>query len=233
MNIHYQIAGSGRNVILLHGWGQNCTMMNPLQQKLKEHYRVASLDLFGFGESEAIENYDTFDDYVETFHQFVLDHELTDPILIAHSFGARLAIRYALKYSVSAMILTGAAGIKPPLTWQKRWHQTCHKLSRWLPLPKPKGSYDYQHADAFQRKVLVQVVNEDLTPVLEKIKVPVLLIWGECDDQTPLWMGKKMEALMPEACLIVLEQEDHFAYYHQSGRFCAIVSAFLEGWCLS
>ena len=233
MNIHYQIAGSGRNVILLHGWGQNCTMMNPLQQKLKEHYRVASLDLFGFGESEAIENYDTFDDYVETFHQFVLDHELTDPILIAHSFGARLAIRYALKYSVSAMILTGAAGIKPPLTWQKRWRQTCHKLSRWLPLPKSKGSYDYQHADAFQRKVLVQVVNEDLTPVLEKIKVPVLLIWGECDDQTPLWMGKKMEALMPAACLIVLEQEDHFAYYHQSGRFCAIVSAFLEGWCLS
>ena len=233
MNIHYQIAGSGRNVILLHGWGQNCTMMNPLQQKLKEHYRVASLDLFGFGESEAIENYDTFDDYVEAFHQFVLDHELTDPILIAHSFGARLAIRYALKYSVSAMILTGAAGIKPPLTWQKRSRQTCHKLSRWLPLPKPKGSYDYQHADAFQRKVLVQVVNEDLTPVLEKIKVPVLLIWGECDNQTPLWMGKKMEALMPEACLIVLEQEDHFAYYHQSGRFCAIVSAFLEGWCLS
>lgn len=108
MNIHYQIAGSGRNVILLHGWGQNCTMMNPLQQKLKEHYRVASLDLFGFGESEAIENYDTFDDYVEAFHQFVLDHELTDPILIAHSFGARLAIRYALKYSVSAMVLTGA-----------------------------------------------------------------------------------------------------------------------------
>ena len=81
--------------------------------------------------------------------------------------------------------------------------------------------------------MLVQVVNEDLTPVLEKIKVPVLLIWGECDDQTPLWMGKKMEALIPEACLIVLEQEDHFAYYHQSGRFCAIVSAFLEGWCLS
>ncbi|HAH95005.1 MAG TPA: alpha/beta hydrolase, partial [Dielma fastidiosa] len=45
--------------------------------------------------------------------------------------------------------------------------------------------------------MLVQVVNEDLTPVLEKIKVPVLLIWGECDDQTPLWMGQKMEALMP------------------------------------
>lgn len=232
MNIHHQILGSGRNVILLHGWGQNYTMMKPIQQKLKEYYRVAALDLFGFGETDAIENYDDFDDYVDAFHQFVLDHELSEPILIAHSFGARLAIRYAQKYSVSALILTGAAGIKPPLTWKKRCLQTMHHLSRYLPLPKGRGSYDYQHANAFQRKVLVQVVNEDLTPILDKIDVPVLLIWGEKDDQTPLWMGKRMKELMPKACLIVLEQDDHFAYYHQSSRFCAITKAFLEGWCL-
>lgn len=232
MNIHYQIEGSGRNVILLHGWGQNYTMMNPLMQKLKTVYRVATLDLFGFGETDALEPYDTFDDYVEAFHQFILAHDLSDPILIAHSFGARLAIRYALKYSVSALVLTGAAGIKPTLTFKKRWQQFCHQWGKYVPLPKSKGSYDYQHANDFQRKVLVQVVNDDLTPWLAKIHVPVLLIWGECDDQTPLSMGKQMETLMPHATLIVLEKEDHFAYYHQSGRFCAIVLAFLEGWCL-
>ena len=232
MNIHHQILGSGRNVILLHGWGQNYTMMNPIQQKLKEYYRTASLDLFGFGDSEAIENYDTFDDYVEAFHQFVLEHELNEPILIAHSFGARLAVRYALKYPVSALVLTGAAGIKPPLTWKKKCLQTMHKMSKFLPLPKSKGSYDYQHANAFQRKVLVQVVNEDLSEKLDKIDVPVLLIWGEKDDQTPLWMGRKMKELMPKSTLIVLDGDDHFAYYHQSSRFCAIVKAFLEGWCL-
>ncbi len=233
MVIHHQIEGDGANVVLLHGWGQNSTMMKPIQQRLSVHYRVCVLDLFGFGKTDDIEDYQTFDDYVEAFHTFLVEHQLEDPILIAHSFGARLAVRYALKYPVKALILTGAAGIRLPLTWKQKLSIRCYKIKKRLGIAQRSGSYDYQHANPFQRKLLVQVVNDDLTPYYHRLTMPVLLVWGEKDDQTPLIMGKMMEKAITKSTLIVLEDDDHFAYYHQSGRFCAIVEAFLEGWCLA
>ena len=36
------------------------------------------------------------------------------------------------------------------------------------------------------RQILVNVVNEDLTPLLSNIKNETLLIWGDKDDATPM-----------------------------------------------
>ena len=66
------------------------------------------------------------------------------------------------------------------------------------------GSVDYQQASDIMRRVLVKSVNDDITPELAKIKVETLLVWGEQDEQTPLWMGKMMETLMPHATLVTL-----------------------------
>ena len=201
--------------------------MQPLVSLLSKHYQCVSLDLFGFGFSDEIENYQNFDDYVETFHQFLVTHKIENPILIAHSFGARLAILYAISHPVKALILTGAAGIKPKLTLKKKIKQNLHKLNF-----KVKGSYDYEKATPFLRKVLVEVVNKDLSNQLKKIEVPTLLIWGEKDTETPLWMAKKMNQLLTKSTLILFKKEDHFAYYHEYNRFCFIVREFLEGYQL-
>ena len=42
-------------------------------------------------------------------------------------------------------------------------------------------------------------------------------------------MGELMEKEMPNAVLITLRQDDHFAYYHQIERFLRIIDAYLEG----
>ena len=53
-------------------------------------------------------------------------------------------------------------------------------------------------------------------------------IFGENDTETPLWMGKKMETEIPDAGLVIFENDDHFAYLHQWQRFTAVVRAFLK-----
>lgn len=55
-----------------------------------------------------------------------------------------------------------------------------------------------------------------------------LLIWGEHDDATPLWMGKRMEEEIKDAGLVVFENDGHYAYWNQLNRFHAIVNVFLE-----
>ncbi len=55
------------------------------------------------------------------------------------------------------------------------------------------------------RRTFSRVVAQDLAPCLPKIKAETLLIWGENDDATPLWMGQRMEKDIRGAALIVMQ----------------------------
>ena len=50
--IHYVQYGKGKDVVLLHGWGQNIEMMQPIGDILSSNYRVTILDFPGFGKSK-------------------------------------------------------------------------------------------------------------------------------------------------------------------------------------
>ena len=168
------------------------------------------------------------EDYVDVIHQLADRYHMEAPALIAHSFGARIAIRYAGRHPVSCLVLTGAAGLRMPLSLGKEMKQQLHRWGRHLHLSIFSGSEDYRRADPVLRQVLVQAVNEDLSSLLPSIVCPVLLVWGSEDRETPLWMGRKMERLFADARLIVYRDEDHFAYYHQGFRFANDVRQFLE-----
>jgi len=89
------------------------------------------------------------------------------------------------------------------------------------------GSKDYAALDPEMRRTFVKVVNYDQTEKLSSIGNSTLLVWGENDTETPLWMGQKMEKEIPDSALIVLEGGTHFAYLEQLGRFNAIARSFL------
>ena len=227
-HINLTIKGTGQGVILLHGWGQNAYMMKFIQDHLSKRFCVMNLDLPGFGDSEEPERVWNIQDYANCIHALADQHHMECPILIAHSFGARIAFRYALSYPVKKMILTGAAGIKKHYTWDYYLRVYTYKILKKMKIKANLGSSDYQNASGIMRGILVKAVNEDISTELSKIDVETLLVWGEKDNQTPLWMGKQMEHDMQNATLVVLEKEDHFAYFHQSFRFLRIVDAFLD-----
>lgn len=228
INLHVEVKGEGDAVLLLHGWGQNAYMMKFIQDHLSERFCVVNLDLPGFGKSEEPHEVWTTQEYANCVHDVMMALHLQNPIIIAHSFGARIAFRYALCYPVKKMVLTGAAGLRPKRSWTYYARVYTYKLMKKLHRPLAMGSEDYQKASVIMRGVLVSSVNEDIHDDLKDILCETLLVWGEKDEQTPLWMGKVMEQEMPNATLVVLKKEDHFAYFHQSLRFCRILDAFLE-----
>lgn len=228
-NVNIKLDGEGNAMILLHGWGQSIEMMAPLHEHFKTKYQVMSYDFPGFGESEESELRWTLEDYVTMLHQLVKAYKLKNITIIAHSFGARVALLYAKLYPVNHLILTGAAGIRSKRSLSYYYKVYSYKLKRRL-FPKTQGgSVDYQNASSIMRGILVNVVNRDLKNELKHIKVNTLLVFGELDQETPLWMAKKMEKELPHATLIILEGDDHFAYYHQMQRFIKICECYLEG----
>ena len=52
LNINYIQYGKGKDIVLLHGWGQNIEMMKPLGDYFSDNYRITILDLPGFGKSD-------------------------------------------------------------------------------------------------------------------------------------------------------------------------------------
>ena len=227
----------GRDVLLLHGWGQNLEMMAYIAAFLSKDFKDTSLDLPGFGKSEEPYRAFSVEDYSEWIRKFNEALDIKEPIIIAHSFGCRIAFHYAYKYPVNKMVLTGAAGVmaKHDLEWYLRVYS--YKAGKILLKPfkglsaklrQNAGSSDYKNASEIMKQILVKTVNFDISPYLKDIKPETLLVFGENDEATPLWMGKKMEKEMPDATLVVFEGDDHFAYFHQPDRFCRVLDAFLR-----
>lgn len=238
----YLEEGSGQDVILLHGWGQNKEMMGKIAEHLRTHFHVWSLDFPGFGESDDPTEAWGVPDYEEFLSDFITKNQITNPILIGHSFGCRVAIRYAVDHpdNVKKMCLTGAAGIRPKhgLDWQIR--TGIYKAGKWMlkvtgqkerleELQKNAGSEDYKNAKGIMKPTFVKVVNDDVSSILKDVKCSVLLVWGDQDTAAPLWMGKQMEKEMPDAGLAIFEGDDHWAYWHQPDRFNAVLDVFLKG----
>ena len=239
VNTAYRHTGSGRDVVLLHGWGQNMYMMSAIENHLNQHFSVWNLDFPGFGESGEPPVAWGMDEYTKFLEEFIRINGIKDPILIGHSFGCRAAIRYAAAHSVHKMCLTGAAGIRPKQSESQKLRVKAYKAAKWVlkashqdamlkKLQDRSGSQDYRNAQGVMRETFVKVVNDDVSPLLPKVTCPVLLVWGSLDTAAPLWMGQQMEKEMPDAGLAVFEGDDHFAYWNQADRFNRVLDIFLK-----
>lgn len=233
INISYIMFGSGKDILLLHGWGQNKEMMLPIGKKL-DNFRITILDLPGFGSSsEPITSYDIYE-YTEIIHEFVEKLGLKKPIIIGHSFGGRIGIIYASKYDVEKLILFGAPCVRDrkPSTKEKIL-KTIKKIPGTKMLVEVAknyiGSTDYKKATPIMRGILVKTINEDLSECAKKIKVPTILIWGTNDTQAPLADAEKLEKLLSDGALIKIDGASHYAYLDHLDYVIKIIKSFIGG----
>ena len=77
------------------------------------------------------------------------------------------------------------------------------------------------------REVLVSTVTTDVAGEATKIKAPTLIIWGDNDQAVALSDAKKLEEIIPDSALIVLEPGTHYAYLEHLVRVKAILKEFL------
>ena len=244
INVYYEVEGQGKDLLILHGWGTSSQVMKSAALSFEGKMKVYNLDLPGFGNSEEPREDDwniyTYADFVKEFCEKA---GIVNPVILAHSFGGRIALILAGKkmMDINKMILTGCAGIKPKrgldyyikvYTYKlgKKFGKLMGKLSPGYEekLKKKHGSADYAAASNKMRAVMVRTVNEDLKYLLADIKVPCLLVWGEKDDATPLGDGKLMEQLIPDSGLVVMPDSGHYAFLENAAWFGNIVRSFCE-----
>ena len=248
VKVYYEQHGAGPNVLLLHGWGCAVQHFAPIAQELAKNYRVTAIDFPAHGQSGRPPEPWGVPDYAACVRDLMEQLSIAPCDIIAHSFGGRVALYMAATWPelVHRLVITGGAGIKKPQTEEQKkrgeaYQQKKKQLMALTRLPliggmaqkslkalqQKYGSADYNALDDEMKKTFVKVVSEDLRPLLPKIQASTLLIWGEKDQDTPLWMGQAMEQEIRDAGLVIFENDDHFAYLRQWPRFVTVVRAFL------
>ena len=229
--ISYIQYGSGKDILLLHGWGQNIEMMKPLGDPFSDKYRITILDLPGFGESGEPDRAWKMEDYNNFLEEFIEEVKIKKPIVIGHSFGGRLAIYYSSRHPIEKLVLFGSPCIRE--NKELPFYIKILKSMKKIPgleqfgeyMKKYIGSRDYKAASPIMRQTLVEVINEDLSKYAREIEEPTLLIWGDKDTEAPVNEARDLEKLMIDAALIILPGT-HYAYLENLPRVIAILENF-------
>ena len=249
VNMHYELTGAGeKRVVLLHGWGCSAELMKPVADALGKDMTVLSVDFPAHGKSSQPPEPWGVPEFAACLKALLTKLNFLPCSVIAHSFGGRVTIELASAEPnmFDRIILTGAAGIRKQADEKasqrtsaykrlKGMVEASRKLHIFGDLPdkwqealiQKYGSKDYAALSPDMRRTFVKVVNYDQSEKLSAIRNSTLLVWGDKDTETPLWMGQQMEKSIPDSALIVLNGGTHFAYLEHAARFNAIARSFL------
>ena len=236
VNVNYEFYNNDKKItlVLLHGWGQNIEMMEPLGKHFLDRYNVLIIDLPGFGNSNEPPAVWGVYEYTLFVRELIQDLKIEDIILIGHSFGGRIALVYASLYPVKKLVCLASPYCKEltKLPLKNRIYKRAKKIKglNWLAklMQNKVGSEDYKNASAVMRGVLVKTVNTDLSEYAMKITAPTLLIWGSMDEAVPVKRAYELEKLIKDAGVVVYEGATHYAYLERINDLVVVLDNFFR-----
>ena len=217
--------------MFLHGWGQSSECFSVIADYLAKNNRVTLIDFSGFGKTKEPSQAMTISDYAREVIEIIKQNNMENVVIIAHSFGGRVALEMAYKYPhfFSVLILADIAGIRPKRTLKYYYKIYTYKLRKKLKLDTTNaGSNDYKKLTKVMKQTFVNVVNYNQTYQLNKIFLPTLIVWGELDTETPIYMAKILHKKLANSRLVVFEDCTHFAFLEDMYRFIIEINEFLD-----
>jgi len=240
--IHYERSGSGKTVVLIHGWADSLSGFYDIQKKLSSNYEVISLDLPGFGQSsQPSESWD-LDNYSNFLKLFSDKLKLNIYGLIGHSNGGAIIINGLAnnRLKASKLILMSSAGIRDKDKAKKQTLKVVAKSGKALTSILPShvknniknrfygriGS-DYLIAQGME-ETFKKVVSQDVQNDAAKLNLPTLLIYGREDNSTPVSYGEILNSKINGSELKVLDNAEHFVHSDQPHQVERLIMEFLK-----
>ncbi len=242
-----------KTLIILHGWGSSKEKWQKVKENIeREGFRVLVPDLPGFKLENRLKKNWNLDDYIEWFKDFLqgnVSFETNDGFfLLGHSFGGRMGIKYASLYpqKISGLFLVSAAGIKKrPSLYRKillKGARTMKNLHiEELPLLKGFWQFlrkvfycyilrktDYFRTSGYLKETIKNILDEDLTSYLNKIKIPTFIIWGEKDKITPVEDAFLMKKKIKKSEINLLNKIGHTPHLEVPNKLSQVILEFIK-----
>lgn len=237
----YIDAGSGENMILLHGLFGALSNWNHVMERFSKNYRVIIplLPIYEMPIRKA-----GIDGLLKFFEEFIDAFQLKDFALIGNSLGGHIALEYAIKHqeTLKTLVLTGSSGL--------------FENAMGGSFPK-RGSYEYMkeriehtfYNPSIVDKTFVDNIIEitrdipkclrivaiaksaqrhNLAAELPNIQTPTLLIWGLNDTITPPMVAHEFNQLIPNSTLRFIDKCSHAPMMEHPEKFNDILEQYLQ-----
>lgn len=227
INLHCQQLGAGPLLVMCHGlvFGSIATWYFTAAAKLATRFNVLLYDQRGHGKSDlAVAGYDLenmttdLEGLVEHFQLHEQNAEKRKVILVGHSYGALIALHYALRHpaQVDKLVLIDAPLPANHYVYPSMATADSREALQWLfpPALKQKVQQGNRSARRFQERMeylfLQSSLRQDVAAAgdiaderLQRLNMPVLCLYGrnsECLD-----VGERLARVIPNARLQLLE----------------------------
>lgn len=241
--IHYLVGGEGPPLLLLHGHPSRALEWGSLLHELTRQHRVVAIDFLGYGESDAPD----VDYSISTQSSIVLG--LLDALgiqrtdILGFSMGGWVALKLAVDHTdrVRRLVLVDSGGLSfttsltaesfvPTNIEEFREMEKLHSTRR-LPtfVARDVLRLSRERSWAIRRMGASLLSFRDaLDGRLEKIKMPVLLVWGKEDQLIPYEVALRLKHELPQAQLVTAERCGHLVLWECPDQSLPEIISFLR-----
>ena len=256
IRIHYNEAGTGPVIIMLHGGGPGASGWSNFQRNigpLSELFRVLLIDLPGFGKSDSV----VINEPLSQFNARVL-RDLLDTLhierthLIGNSMGGSIALNFAIDYPdrTDRLVVMGSAGAGQSLfvplptegikvLMQVYDNPTIEGMRQLIQLMVYDSSFLTEellqqrlqaalNPQHLEARKKSTIVQWDLGKDLGKVKAKTLIIWGRDDRVVPLDGSLRLLWGIPDPQLHIFGRCGHWAQFEHADEFNCLVNDFLN-----
>ena len=245
--MHVEEFGSGRPIVLVHGWGAGAATWSAQLTSLADEFRVLAPDLPGFGSTPPLPHSDAAG-FAGALRELVDGEGLDDLLLVGWSMGALVALEYATRFDCHALAGLVIVDVAPRVRaapdwdveaqfgllandWARRWpterESVVREVTR-LAFTDPEANHleverlvaEGMRADADAALEAFNNLREcDFRAELPQIHVPTLLLFGGSSTSTSPRDAETIAARIPDARLVVFEGCGHALMFENPRRF--------------
>jgi pimeloyl-ACP methyl ester carboxylesterase len=251
--VHYENYGSGKPVVLLHGWLGSWGLWQRTMEELGRSYRTYALDFWGFGDSGKKRQTYAVSDFVSLVDQFMEQLGIESAPLVGHSMGGTVSLSVAIRYprrvqkvvvvgspivGSSLSILLQLAGFRA-IAFMVYNMPALLRLGVRLASPMivnkdPLAWYHAQERDLSKTTLesffasIGSLRRTDLRPRLGEVRVPTLGVFGVGDTIVHPKQYEPLKAGVPHAQIEIMGRSRHFPMIDEPEKFNKILKDFLD-----
>ncbi|MHA1751078.1 MAG: alpha/beta fold hydrolase [Candidatus Helarchaeota archaeon] len=257
VKLYYEEYGNPNNetIIMLHGWNENRNVFKYQIEEFSKYYRVITIDMRGHGKSSKPRTGYSYTFMAKDLYHFLKKLEINNPIIIGHSMGGQIALKYYLRFdnckklvlisspSTMPIQLFGAIKLGQEYLTKKLRAGLRYASETFLKNFLSSQGTDNQQISQkdikldfkdFQVPLYVTIgitfnaLSFNVQEKLDQIKIPVLILAGVKDDLIPISEFEFMAEKIPNCKLIKFPDCGHFSFIEKPAKINQIILDFLK-----